>query len=116
MQVLATGENNDLVLDDNNRLEMLTGEAAVGAAAKHAVSTLLGEMIYQSTDGVPYLNVVFSGVPDIPQTQFYIVREIQRVTDVVRASDFTINFVDNILSYDAKIETIYGDTFINGQI
>ena len=95
---------------------MLTDEDAVGAATKHAVSTLLGEMIYQSTDGVPYQEVVFNGVPDLVQIQFYIVREIQRVTDVVRVSDFTISFLDNILSYEATIETIYGETFINGQV
>ncbi len=116
MQVLATDETNDLVLNNNNRLKMLTGANAVGAATEHTVSTLLGEMIYQSTDGVPYQEVVFNGVPDLVQIQFYIVREIHRVTGVVRVSDFTINFLDNILSYEARLETIYGEIFINGQV
>ena len=80
----------------------------------HALRQQLGELQYQTTKGVEYLNNVFNGTPNYQLFQFEAIRELELVDGVERVLSFEYNVNSNTLEYTAEILTEYGSTTLAG--
>lgn len=113
---LAVDSNNDLYLDNNGNIAIVTGLTAVMQSCQQAAQTLLGEMVLQTNQGIPYFQVVFTGVPNVAQfeaalrTAFLAVPGVTQVAsiDIIQTGDPDSAEPFNALSYTATIDTIYG--------
>lgn len=106
--------NNDLYLDANGNIVMVTGLQAVLETCSHAAKTILGEMVFQIDQGLPDFEAIWVGVPNIPQWELALTQALEAVQDVIEVISVEVIRQNNVLSYIATISTIYGTGSING--
>lgn len=110
---LALNANRDLYVTANGTLAIVTGVDAVAQTCLTATRAQLGEMVLNTTSGIPNFQDVWDGVPNIAQWQAALQNTLQNVPGVVKVISVTIGASDGVLSYTAVIETIYGQTTIS---
>jgi hypothetical protein len=108
MKTLAVNNQNDLYLDNNGNIAIATGLIATMQACQQAAQTLLGEMVLQTDQGIPYFQVVFNGVPNIAQFEASLRAAFLGVDGVVQVESIDIVQNGDNLGYTAIIQTIYG--------
>jgi hypothetical protein len=110
---LALDENLDLYLDSNGNIATVTGIFAVEQDCDCTMRARLGEMIYQTNTGIPYLQTAFQ-TSNPQQFKAAGISALEAVPDVVSVVSFDATVVGKTLDYVAEIESIYGNRFING--
>lgn len=118
VQTFAVNADNDLYIDDQGNLAIVYDIDAVLQACKQAALTLLGEMVLQTTQGIPYETAIWSGVTNIPAFEGALRSSwlaIQGVTGITKLTTiigpYTIPgtiLPITALSYSATITTIFG--------
>ena len=114
LTIFAENENRDPYIDPTTGdLAVLTGAAAVGQLCKSRMEAQRYEMIYAMNQGMPTRAVAWDTFN--PQQFEAAARLILLDTvDVVSVESFSMSNDDNTLAYTAVIQTIYGQTTING--
>ncbi len=107
-KTFSVNENNDIFLDSFGNLSISNATQAVLQQCAQAAKTLLGEMVYNVSDGVPYFQTLWIGVPNISQYLGALRRAFLSVTDVVEVVSLIADVSNNTLTYTAIIRTIYG--------
>lgn len=114
-QTFAIDENGDTYLDASGNIAMLYGADAVGQDCVTAMRAQRGEMQYAMDRGMPTAATAFDKFNPYAFESF--ARDtIEAVAAVVRVTEFTVSVTNNVLSYTATIETIYGTTYIQGNV
>lgn len=116
MQALSANVNNniqgvafnDLYLDSNGNIAMVFGIDAALQACAEAARTLLGEMVLNTNQGIPYFQTTWVGVPNIPQFTAALRTAFLAVPNVVEVVSLITSQVNNVLSYSAIIRTSFG--------
>jgi hypothetical protein len=107
VQTLALNSAHDLALNSADSLTMLTGSAAVAAACQTACLTQLGECVLQTGYGLPNFSLIWNGVPDYALWQSYLESILLNVAGVTGVQGITLKAADHVLTYAARITTIY---------
>jgi len=113
-QTFSVNDQNDIYLGADGNLVIVFNLQGTLQACEHAVTTLLGEMIYQADQGIPNFELIWVGVPNVQQYQAAVRAALLRVDGVVEIVSFIVGISDNKLNYTAIIRTIYGTGSING--
>lgn len=108
MQTFSKDTNNDLYLDKYGNISISTDLQACIEACENAVSTMLGEQIYQTNEGVPNFSLLWNGVPNYAQAEIAIRNVIESVDNVIEVISFDYVANSNIFSYNATIRTNFG--------
>lgn len=101
----------DIYLGADGNLSTSYDQQAIMQACAQAATTVLGELIYNTSQGIPFFQVVFVGTPNLQQysaalkAAFLAVNGGGIVTEVV---SLITSKDGNILYYTAIIRTIYG--------
>lgn len=114
MLSIATDENNDIYLDEFGNLAIVSGIDAIAQVCRNTVLTVYGELIYDVNVGIPYFETVFADPPNIELFQNAIVEALQSVEGVTQVKSFEYSVTGGTLSYEAEIQTVYGDMTLNG--
>jgi len=105
---------NDIYLDNNGNLAISTGLTALIEICKQYMQTRLGELVLNTTTGIPYFQSVFTGVPNIQQFVAAGRAALLSVEGVTQVLSFDVSMTGKTLSYVATIQTIYGQGVVNG--
>lgn len=70
--------DDDIALTADQDLALVTLRPAIAQDIKMGLRTWLGETPYDTTEGVPYLQVIFAGTPDVVAAQFILEQNILR--------------------------------------
>jgi hypothetical protein len=124
MQTLAANVNNnipgvkvnDLYLDGDNNISMSFDLQAALEACSQAAETLLGEMIFNTDQGIPYFQTVWVGVPNIQQFNAALRSAFLSVPNVVEVVSLITSQVEDELTYTAVIRTAFGSGPVVGTI
>lgn len=117
VKTLAINANNDLYLGPDGNIVVAVGIDAVAQACKTATQALLGEMIYSTDKGVPYFETLFQvGQPNLPQFEAGFRQAVLNVEGVVGINDLVINHIDDTVSFEMTITTIYGQTSLSNTV
>jgi hypothetical protein len=116
MFTLSIDSNNDLYLNDSNNIDTRDKINAIVQNCQTAVQMLLKEAIYFQNDGTPAFQTIWDGSPNYSQAEASIRSIILKVNGVVNIISFTYVANNNIFSYNINIETIYGTTFLQGNL
>lgn len=106
---------NDIYLTPDGNISLSYNVEAVLQECSQAAKILLGELIFNTTVGIPYQQAVWIGVPNIQQfiavlrQTLLSIPEVNEVISIVTGSSQT-----GTLTYSAIISTIYGNGAING--
>ena len=114
VKTLGTDTNNDLYLGPDGNLTMLAGIQAVAGACATASKAQLGEMVLATNAGIPNFRAIWVGVPNYALWKQYLIDTLKNVEGVVQVSSLTMAASGGVLSYTATIQTIYGETQLNG--
>ena len=104
----AVNENNDIYLDQYGNLAIVTGIEAIMQGCKQAAQTLLGEMIYNINQGVPYFQQLWNGVPNVQQWTAALRNAFFTVPGVVEIISLITSQDGNTFNYTAVIRTSVG--------
>ena len=109
----GVNENNDIFINSSGNLDIQTGIEATLQACAQISKAQLGEMIYEAEAGIPNFQVVWVGVPNLSQFEAYLRTALLSVEGVSNILNLTTNISNNVLSYTAVIQTIYGQGTLN---
>ena len=114
MRTLNVNAGNDLVLNEFGYLSFASDIDAVLLTARQYASALLGEMIHNADQGVPYFGVAFGSSPNIAQFEAALRRRLLQCPGVIRIDELTAQQVGDVLGYTATITTEFGQGKVNG--
>jgi hypothetical protein len=122
MQTLSANVNNnipgvaydDIYLDSNHNISISRDIEAVLEACAQAAQTVLGEIIFDVNQGIPFFQVVWIGVPNIQQYTAALRVAFLNVPNVVEVVSLITSQIDNNLTYTAVIRTVFGSGGISG--
>lgn len=114
MRTLNVNADNDLVLNEFGYLSFASDIDAVLLTARQYASALLGEMIHNADQGVPYFGVAFGSSPNIAQFEAALRRRLLQCPGVVRVDALSASISGDVLSYTATITTEFGQGTVNG--
>lgn len=107
---------NDLYLDGDGNLVISFDIQAVLEGCAQAAQTILGEMVYDTSQGIPYFETVWAGVPNIQQYEAALRSAFLNVPNVVEVVSLVTNQVNHTINYSAVIRTTFGSTGLTGVI
>jgi hypothetical protein len=122
MQTLSANVNNilpgvaydDIYLDQFGNISLSFDLQAVLEACAQAAQTVLGEIIFNVNQGIPFFQTVWIGVPNFQQYTAALRLAFLNVPNVLEVISLTISQVNNELQYTAAIRTEFGTGGING--
>ena len=88
----------------------------VAQNCEQAMRQQLGELNYDADKGIQYLDNIFTGNPNFQRFESQARRAILAVDGVTGINTFNFEFNDNVLSYNAVINTIYSKITVANQI
>ena len=115
-RVFAENEKNDIYLGSDNKLAINNDLLSVLQSAQAAVEIQKGEALYSQNNGMPNDSIIWSGIPNLPQFEFFARKQISNIPGVTDIENFIVTTIDNVLQYQATIKTIYGIGDIDGRI
>ena len=104
----SVNSSNDLYLDPVGNLAFAYDLSAITQQCQQAAKTLLGEMIYNINQGIPYFQTLWVGVPNVQQYTAALRAAFLAVGGVLEVVSLITSQADNDFSYTAVIRTIYG--------
>jgi hypothetical protein len=109
-QTFSVNANNDLYLNNEGNMVLEFELQAILQACAQVAKTLLGELVLATDVGIPYLNAVFVGVPNLIAFQAALrTAWLNLVPGVIGVSNLITNQTTiSVISYSATIETIIG--------
>lgn len=113
-KTFKTNDANDLYLGPDGNLVVVLDQEAVMQACENAAKSQLGEMMFQTEDGVPNFQTIWVGSPNIAQFEAALRRTLEQVDGVKEVAELSASVANNVLTYTASIITDYGAGVING--
>lgn len=107
---------NDIYLDADGNLSLSYDIQAVLQACAQAAQTLLGELIYNVDQGIPYFQTLWIGTPNIQQFNGALRSAFLNVPNVLQVLSLITSQVNNTLQYTAVIQTTFGSSGLTGVI
>lgn len=104
----SVNDANDIYLDSIGNIAFAYDLVAITQQCEQAAKTLLGEMIYNVNQGIPYFQTLWVGVPNIGQFTGALRRAFLSINGVLEVVSLITSQSNNTLSYTAVIRTIYG--------
>lgn len=116
MTGIDLNENNDIYVDSNGNLALCRDIEAVKIAVSCATKTNYGEIVLNTTLGVPYFETIFTAHPDIELWKSYMKEAIMSIPKVLGITAFKtyIDYQKSLLKYAVVINTEYGEAKLNG--
>ena len=114
MKTIATNSDNDIYIDSNGNLALLTDINALANISRNVVLTNLGEPEFNQQDGIPYFETIFTDTPKIDLLQAAQVAALKKLEDVNRVSNYEYNQSNGVYSYSLIEHTTFGDIQLNG--
>ena len=109
MRTISTDDKNDLYLTPSNSVAVSSDIQAIMDTCEYTVQTVMGELILQGDVGIPNFQLIWNGNPNIPQAENAIREAIMLVNGVTGATELSAFVENNVLKYNATIQTIYGE-------
>ena len=100
----------DLCLDSNGNIAVATGEYAIAQDVSSAIKTVLGEVFYNTTLGVPYFQQILGKRPPLSLVKAQLVAAALTVPGVVFAVCYIETVKAGACSGQVQFKTSTGQT------
>ena len=114
MTGIALDNSNDIFIDKEGKLALCKDIEAVTTSVNCAMRTNYGEIVLDTTFGVPYFETIFTAHPDIDLWTSFVKKCIMQVPKVLDIPIFKTYIEKKLLKYTIVINTEYGQEAING--
>lgn len=108
MDLRNTDDDMDLT---NGELSFVVSKDAIAQDVAMRLRTWLGETVYDTTAGVPYLQVIFKDKnPNLDSVKFILEQNVLRTPGVTGvALNLTLDTATRVLTVDGTVESIEGE-------
>jgi len=100
----------DLVLDVDGNMALATDPYSIAQDAASAIRLFLGELWYDTTQGVPYFGQILGQRPPISLMKAKFVAAALTVPEVTAAQCFITAFTDRVIEGQVQVTTKSGLT------
>lgn len=122
MQTLSANVNSnipgvafdDIYLNAQGNISISYDLEAVLEACAQAAQTVLGEIIYNTNQGIPFFQTIWNGVPNVNQYTAALRSAFLNVPNVVEVVSLMTTQINNEFQYTAVIRTSFGSGGISG--
>lgn len=108
IQTFTCNQNNDLFIGSDGNLAISKNLDAVLQACQTAAKAQYHEMIYAYDQGVANFETIWRNSTNIAQFEASVRAAIISVSGVTGISNFSVAVSNNVVSYSATIQTIFG--------
>ena len=109
-------KNNRTFLDDRGNIAMVDDAQAIAQACTRAMSTVLGELRFDTDGGVDYMGTIFANGQDgIAAFIVSASRVLASVTGVARVTYFDADYSDGQLKYVANVLSEFGEIIVKSE-
>lgn len=115
MRAIKIDSNRNPVIK-NGKFVWVFGVEVVSQNCEQAMRQQLGELNYDADKGIQYTDNIFTGNPNFQRFEAQSRRQLLNVDGVTGIDSFNFELNDNVLSYNAVINTIYGLTTVADQV
>lgn len=102
--ILLSPRTWDLLLDASANIAMASDPYAVAQDVASACLVIQGELVYNTSQGIPYFNEVM-GAPPLPLLEAYFNNAARTVPTVVASETRITNNVDRVLTGEVTVTT-----------
>lgn len=111
---ISFDENADIFLDEYGNIAMSDNAQALSFITLNAIRTVRGELIFNSSLGVPYFTTIFASPANIQMWEFYVKETAGNVPGITAVDSFVYQINGNNLNYEMVLSTDTGEVTING--
>lgn len=105
---------DDIYLDSRGNISLSYDIEAVLQACAQAAQTVLGEILFNVNQGIPFFQTIWNGVPQVQQYTAALRVAFLNVPNVVEVVSLMTTQINNDFQYTAVIRTIFGSGGISG--
>ena len=114
MQTISINSNNDIYLGTNGNLAITQDINALADISKNKVLQNYGEALYNTLQGIPYFETMFTDNPKIDLFQAAVIETLENTDNIQRISNFDYTQENGVYSYSLIEHTTFGDITLNG--
>jgi hypothetical protein len=100
----------DLLVDVNGNIAMASNPYSLAQDAASAIRTFLGELWYDTSQGIPYFQTVLGFTPPLSYIKAKLVAAALTVPEVTAAQCFISSIQGRVVSGQVQITTSAGQT------
>ena len=100
--------NSDLFLDSKNDISISSDLESCLQTCESVALSIKGEDIYNAEKGLPNFELIWNGVPNIPQYRAALISSIEKVENVIEVTNSSFVVNNNELIYNIEIKTTFG--------
>lgn len=112
--IASIGAYDDIYLNSSGNISISYDLQAVLEACAQAAQTVLGEIIFNVNQGIPFFQTIWKGTPNSQQYTAALRAAFLNVPNVIEVVSLMTTQVDNEFQYTAVIRTSFGTGGING--
>ena len=116
MKTFATNANYDIYLGRDGNLAIATDLEAVKQTCEHVSRTILGELPYAQSRGIPFKQLSLDATSNTSLYDMYLRKALMTVPGVTGVGSVTFQPDGDNLKYSAQIKTIYGTEKVSGNL
>src|SRR5690606_36765678 len=105
---------NDSYLNAQGNISLSYDLQAVSQGCAQAAQTVLGEIIFNTNQEIPFFQTIWEGIPNVQQYTAALRVAFINAPNVVEVVSLMTQQVNNDFQYTAVIRTIYGSGGISG--
>jgi hypothetical protein len=113
MQTIKTDPLTQDIIISGGDISIVKDIEAISEACRHAMLTLMDELVYNQGTGIGYFDLVFNDYVDIVGFRQQSIAAIENIYDVVEVRSFEAFIKENDLFYIAVIATTFGELVLN---
>lgn len=107
--LLLTLDTWDLCVDANGNIAMATEPYSLAQDAASAIRLFLGELWYDTTQGIPYFQQVLGEAPPLPILKAFLQTQALTVPGVTEAAVFITSFAERTLAGQVQVTDAAGN-------
>lgn len=113
MITLQSNSRNDIALNAAGNISTISGIEAIAQTCKEFMQARLGEMFLNADQGIPFVDIVWDGSPNVAQFEASGRARLLQVPGVLEVTQFDARQVGDVLGYTATIRTDLGEVAIS---
>lgn len=114
MKTIAINENNDIYLTPSGNIAIKKDIDALGDILINKSQTNKGELQFDDTKGIDFLNTIFNSPAEIEFFEAELIDQIEKTENVQNVYNFESETKNGTYSYKAEVITRYGNITLNG--
>jgi len=116
MKTFATNDNYDIYIGNDGNLAMATDLEAVKQTCEHVSRTILGELPYAQSRGIPFSQLSLNASSNTGLYDMYLRKVLKTVPGVTGVGNIAFQLDGENLAYSVEIKTEYGTEKISGNL